>query len=197
VFAICSYGQCSTPIEALTTEALQGANMEYEFEFEYEPDDYRKGLTVGLSESRAVKVRYLILILGVVFVVSVLTFARSAGFGGFCYSVNFLVAGAIGIVIWVVFGPQILARLQRPIQPKPGERQRWTLDENGVRIVTPHSTSETKWPGFSKLVEDQDFMLLYFLTNVAAILPKRAIPGDIREQVMLLIRSNIGTQNEK
>lgn len=67
-----------------------------------------------------------------------------------------------------------------------------TVDENGVKLVTKHSTSELKWELYNKAIQKEDFVMLYQPNKWYNLFPRRFFSSSSDwENFLILVNTNI------
>ena len=64
-----------------------------------------------------------------------------------------------------------------------------TVDELGIRVTTPMTTTQQAWPTFRRVRELTDVFTLDYGTGANAMLPKRALDPATAEQFRALVRA--------
>jgi YcxB-like protein len=69
---------------------------------------------------------------------------------------------------------------------------RYQFDDDGIRLVTPHSQADVKWPAFIKWTEGKYTLLTYQTPKIGNMIPKRFFqsPADV-DAVRALMRTHI------
>lgn len=160
----------------------------YCFEFEYHLDDIVGGIMAARS-MRGILLSFIVIavVCGFQFMSSTATMlARMTT--TLCPAV----AALLLFILYVrYYHPRISARRMLRSNSNLRGRQQWTVSQSGVKIVSAHGSSDTQWRGLGKIRENENIVLLYLAGNIVIVLPKRAIPEDIKEPVLVLIRENI------
>ncbi|MGB6477239.1 MAG: YcxB family protein, partial [Candidatus Sulfotelmatobacter sp.] len=69
---------------------------------------------------------------------------------------------------------------------------RYQFDDDGIRLFTPHSQADVKWPAFIKWKEGKNTFFTYQTPKIGNVIPKRFFqnPTDI-DAVRTLMRTHI------
>lgn len=70
------------------------------------------------------------------------------------------------------------------------------LDESGHEVTSFSGTVRRHWSAIGRVVETEEFLLLYFTKQFAVFLPKRAIPANELPSVRGLLREKLGDRAE-
>jgi hypothetical protein len=69
------------------------------------------------------------------------------------------------------------------------------IDENGLHVEAEVSTSDTKWPAYTKYQETQNLFLLYVGARLIQAIPKRALSGEQVDEFRQLVRMKLKPKN--
>jgi hypothetical protein len=67
--------------------------------------------------------------------------------------------------------------------PCAGEQVEVTVSPEGISFVTASGRAEMKWVSYRKVLETDEFLLLYFSAELAHVVPKRAMNGEQLQHV--------------
>jgi len=90
----------------------------------------------------------------------------------FIFSLAPIILVALILAVFTYYNPIVRSRIRK--QPKYIAEQTWKFSEENVHWKMESSESTSEWKTYSKVVEDQQFFVLFLQSNHFTPIPKRA-----------------------